>query len=476
MKLCSIHIKDYQQFQDTFLDFTHPETKEPLDKICFIGPNGTGKSTILWLLNNLNPYSKNHSNLSNGKLLVLKYIHRTKNYYQIVSPSYKIKDWVICENEQDVQAIVKSFDGLTTNSQLHKRISMDIVIATVPKAYQILFEKHKANWPNRNWQSSESDAGLLIYCPAESKENLLLTINDVPKATLDEANKLFKSFENHHQIDFSTSSGFWQILMYHTSARKAEKEQFENQKENLSKTKQQLNEEFANKHPKILDSIATIWNNILDKANLEFDVINAKEPIQLSDNLNAYIKLKGSNGQSNNIQRIPYRLLSTGIRNFIFRIGHIHSLYFNRQIDFGTLLVDEPENSLFPDFLYDLIDLYQQVTTDKNGTRNTQSFFATHSPIVAAQFAPYERIILDWDLENPGTVLATKGQAPEGDDPNDVLKKDFGIRNLMGEKGNEMWKEYLRLKHDVRVAKDDKEKMELSKRISQIGSDYNFES
>jgi predicted ATP-dependent endonuclease of OLD family len=47
MKICSIYIKGFQQFQDTFLDFTHPETGMPLEKICFIGSNGTGKSTIL---------------------------------------------------------------------------------------------------------------------------------------------------------------------------------------------------------------------------------------------------------------------------------------------------------------------------------------------------------------------------------------------------------------------------------------------
>ena len=53
MKICSIHIKGFQQFQDTFLDFTNPETGEPLDKICLIGKNGTGKSTILLLIEKL---------------------------------------------------------------------------------------------------------------------------------------------------------------------------------------------------------------------------------------------------------------------------------------------------------------------------------------------------------------------------------------------------------------------------------------
>jgi hypothetical protein len=34
MKIAKIRIKDFQQFKDIELDFTHPETGEPLDKIC----------------------------------------------------------------------------------------------------------------------------------------------------------------------------------------------------------------------------------------------------------------------------------------------------------------------------------------------------------------------------------------------------------------------------------------------------------
>ena len=50
MKICKIYIKDFEQFQDIELDFTNPETGEPLDKICFIGSNGTGKSKLLHII------------------------------------------------------------------------------------------------------------------------------------------------------------------------------------------------------------------------------------------------------------------------------------------------------------------------------------------------------------------------------------------------------------------------------------------
>ena len=51
MKINGIHINDFQQFKDFHLDLTYPKGHEkegqPLDKICFIGQSGTGKTTLL---------------------------------------------------------------------------------------------------------------------------------------------------------------------------------------------------------------------------------------------------------------------------------------------------------------------------------------------------------------------------------------------------------------------------------------------
>ena len=51
MKLLGIYIYDYLQFKDFEIDFTypksHPKAGKPLEKVCFIGRNGTGKSNLL---------------------------------------------------------------------------------------------------------------------------------------------------------------------------------------------------------------------------------------------------------------------------------------------------------------------------------------------------------------------------------------------------------------------------------------------
>ena len=229
---------------------------------------------------------------------------------------------------------------------------------------------------------------------------------------------------------------------------------------------QDLITEFDSFYPKILERLGDLWNRILDKAGLYFDVEGANNPYQLNDNLKAYIKLNSNN------QIIQYSNLSTGIRNYIFRLGHIFSLYFNREIDRGFLLVDEPENSLFPDFLFDLMDTYKQVTIDKRGENNTQQFFATHNPIVAAQFQPYERIILDWNED--GSVSAKKGISPIGDDPNDVLVNDFELTDLMGEEGRKQWHRYVELKSKLESADSKEEKFKYISEINKIGKLYNF--
>ena len=100
-------------------------------------------------------------------------------------------------------------------------------------------------------------------------------------------------------------------------------------------------------------------------------------------------------------------------------------------------------------------------------------FFATHNPIIAAQFEPYERILLEWDEK--GHVQASKGKAPVGDDPNDLLRKDFKQDHLMTKKGQAVWEEYLKLKKQLGNMKNGENKTDLIYKISKIGQEYNFE-
>lgn len=456
MKICSIHIKGFQQFNDTFLDFTNPETGEPAEKICFIGKNGTGKSTLLNLINECLPNIVNYE-VSKIPFLLIK---------------LQIPVGLINLLYTQVKGHVLVFVGdIDSNSVWQDMLTKPYDKQGIENSLRIL-EKHKVSvFENTDLSMAidfnNNSVDQFIYSPAESLNNSYYTVKDVPDTSLDQALGLYKDFPFHHIVSDENVSEFWQTLIYHIKNRENEREEFENLPENINKTKKQLIEEFSNRNPKILGCIAQLWNKILDKAGLEFDIENARNPIQLTDNLKAYIRLKGSK------ETIPYNQLSKGIRNFIFRMGHIYSLYFNREIHKGFLLIDEPENSLFPDFLYDLVETYQELIIDRNDENNTQIFMATHNPIIAAQFEPYERIVLEWNEH--GCVDAVKGTAPAGDDPNDLLIKDFKLKNVIGKKGQEMWDEYLYLRKTLRRTNKPHEKEKLISIINKIGLDYNFE-
>jgi len=295
---------------------------------------------------------------------------------------------------------------------------------------------------------------------AEHRVNHAFNIQDVPSTTLNQSLTLSQSFGARHEISNDTVANMWSLLVYLIKQRESDRNDYENRAENLEKTKKQLIAEFDSQNPPVLDRLAKFWDRILAPVGLEFDIENARLPIQLTDNLHAYIRRKDTKEQ------VPYHALSTGIRNFLFRFGHLYLLYFNRNIENGFVLIDEPEDSLFPDFQFELMDVLDELVGD-----TTQMFVATHSPIIAAQFEPHERIVLDFD--DDFYVTAAKGKAPKGDDPNDVLRQDFGLPEVMGPAGVAAWERYVelrtRLRHAPEVAKPG-----LLEEAAELGRRYGF--
>jgi predicted ATP-dependent endonuclease of OLD family len=465
MKICKIYLRGFDQFQDVSLDFTHPQTGLPSDRICFIGRNGTGKSKLLllmtqFLINMVRNYRSGRVGFESLALaenkIVIKFLHKNAHYYALISnfPS---------------SGIEKIYNGQDVNDE--KSFIAEIIDLNMPRLNTgDPYLELTAGMRNREFVNElkfdDNSNDLIIYSPAESQNNNYGFVEDVPPVKLNDALELFNKFQSFHIVSHGTLNEFWKVLIFNIKKLEELREKYETTPENINKTKAQLLEEFDKLYPTILDKLAKLWNAILSKAGLEFDVRNAKKPVQLNDTFQAYINLK-SNGK-----KIPYSELSSGIRNFIFRLGHIYSLYFNRQVDRGFLFVDEPENSLYPDFLFDLVEAYKQVIVDERGQNNTQMFFATHHPIVAAQFEPYERVILDWNGD--GSVSAKRGYSPIGDDPNDVLSNDFELPNLMGPEGRKIWKHYENLKKALIRAESMQEKEELVKEINKIGLRYNF--
>ncbi len=485
MKLCKLYIPDYQQFKNFELDLTHPQTGAPLEKVCLIGPNGTGKSTLLELM--IRFIKEPHMRFLDKGAVEIEFQKErllcVANHigWQVpvgVSGAHAVGDAYIylkakATQESEWQADLFNQPSFEAYTKDHLRVTQSPEYKHLMQKYApyINPEQQATTYQNLYLQDhslsqSNLSPDLLVYARSESQHNPFLDLKDVPVASVDQALELLNTFPYYHEVSPETSSDFWKTLIYHLKLREKQREEYERQPENLEKTKRQLIEEFDSQHPDILKKLGQLWNEILAQAGLELDLEHISQPVQLNDNLKAYIRLKKTG------EAIPYHKLSTGIRNFLFRLGHIYSLFFEREIERGFLFVDEPENSLFPDLLLNLPQRYRDLTQDKSGKQNTQLFMATHHPLIAAQFEPYERFILNW--KEDGSVSVHRGVTPIGDDPNDVLQKDFELVNLLGPEGQKKFSQYLHLRQTLRQTQDQTEKDDLLKDIIAIGNAYGF--
>ena len=110
MKICKIRIKDFQQFKDIDLDFTNPSTGEPVDKICFIGNNGTGKTTLInfiWtFLDGLRRINHTESVITGGsfKKFGVKFKQGNQTFYYI-----QLQE-IYCFTENDISGFEHNID------------------------------------------------------------------------------------------------------------------------------------------------------------------------------------------------------------------------------------------------------------------------------------------------------------------------------------------------------------------------------
>lgn len=427
LRISKLRLAGFRQFRDVTFDFTDPKTGKPLERICFIGGNGTGKSTILKTISSLIIPHIPGVNPSHLSLLELG------NWgFEFCSgvDHFTVGRW------SGVPLYLKDFHLLETNTA-------------------------QFNWDFERgvWLAAQNEQ-LAVYCPPDSEMNPE-SIHDVPHASLDAALRLLKSPPLKFVVGQAHVSSFWELLIAMVKQREARLLEYSQEPANQERTVREVREEFLASNPDILKELSDLWEPILTKAGLAFNYQQASIPVQLNENLRAFIHLLEGN------MLIPYADLSTGIRSFLFRLGHLFTIFRYHPQKGGIVLVDEPENSLYPDFLFDLLAHYEKAAP------GAQMFFATHSPIVAAQFKPEERFILEFDPDCG--VIVRRGVTPEGDDPNDVLLKDFAVRTLYGTKGVESWKRFRELSRSIETESDPMKRKEMLKEYLELGRAYNFD-
>jgi ABC-type lipoprotein export system ATPase subunit len=352
MKVTKISIKDFHQFKDLEIDLTYPKghKKEgkPLDKVCIIGQSGTGKTSILKIIGG-------HT-YTIGKLFKE---YKPEEFAKVIVT--RIVDDI------EIDTMVMRNDEKSQDTYAWKKFNN--------KGKEIEFEKALEKFNQHNDEIKNQ----FIYFPAE------LRYNTEEKGEINLFTKKIIDFGEYNLGDV------WNLVLskiqeYQEAELKIRQEVSKVVEDNstdmlvIQKAVRKL-ERFRKKQ---FNPLADLAEECLDPLLKNFNLKLKRElDIQKKEDL-GFIKIEDLKGN-----QIPQNLLSTGTKQVIFSAM---PLYLLKPED-SLILYDEPERSLYPSIQKFIIDYYVSLTT------NSQFIFATHSPIIASSFEPWEIIELKFNAK-----------------------------------------------------------------------------
>ncbi|CAA6798556.1 MAG: Unknown protein [uncultured Aureispira sp.] len=396
MIIKKIHIKNHQQFKDLELDLTYPagheKAGEPLDKVCFIGQSGTGKTTLLeeiWL------FSKRHK----GDLSESRYTN------PIDSENLEIS----AHENYFFERVNSAYFHLQNTSKYYNEEASYLYDNT--QLFSLSLE-------NNGWENIQ------------------------------------EAVEKHQQ----------EVAKYSFAITKA----FRNQNHQLAEEYSKKLELWEKENETPLSDLAENYLNPILK-DFALEVKTELESIKDVNQINLINK---------NLEVIPQQFWSTGIKNIIARTIPLYTHNFENSI----ICIDEPETSLYPDIQRKIIDIYSRLAP------NNQFFYATHSPIIASSFEPWEIVELKFDEE--GYVY--RDQYWEGEnhvdnykyDPrylrwDSILQNIFDLENDGSDERKELLQKFANLDNKLKerkrkgdkLSKEDPEVQSLMKMGKQLGWD-----
>lgn len=435
MKISKLHIDQFRHLQDLNFDFTYPddfhdEAKrgKPLDKICFIGQSATGKTGLLELI------YENINFLFSLETINNKYIlNRTENLNSLEGELIlKLNNEYLKYNRESISFRGNEFIYENGEGSINRLIPID---------YKENIFYLKSNL------ISDKNIELFSTNPIDLIEKYNSQIENIKISKRNKQLKPFKLIFDDKVDEITWLFLINEIIDYRKNFTQKMSELIH---KGLLANQKKLSIEFEKwqkDNPNILELFASKFNSALEKLNLEVDIINTEYSIPIKNKINDEV--------------IPIQNTSTGTKGLLLSFLPLYSLDTKDSI----ILIDEPERSLYPDMQMDLMEYYQNLAPE------AQFIVATHSPFIAASFEPEERFILYFD--EAGKVAVRRGSSPIGDDPNDMLKNDFGV-NYYNKFGEEAYKKYLNLKENLAKEKDPIKKKELLLETVKLGDTYNF--
>ncbi len=444
MKITGIDIGEYRQFKNIKFDFTYPadhkKAGRPLEKVCFIGQSGTGKTTLLNLFFSVFEIINDGYDLLDGKGFSYSSLHNYVTFKNKINVRISINDKSVNFSNELIDV------DIPVGSSLIRWINNDNGI------YEDLRRNDKFTLFIRDYISREADAFLSDQKgQPQTFSDFVKTDGQVEKEKNARGERIDSaSSKKVVSLGDMQSLSIWQYLLQEINQYDEETVQqvtkiIQNTQENFKLTEEL--QKWIDADPRIKLAKECL-NPILSELFLEVD-ISAKGSIPVTLCTKQGIKIDNSH-------------LSTGTRQLLTTAIPIYKFDTTDTV----ILFDEPERSLYPDIQQGLVKYYTSLAP------KAQFFFATHSPFVASAFEPCERFILYFD-EN-GEVKFHNGVAPEGDDPNDILRQDFGMEYLMLQKGLEAYEEYRRLAMQIRAETDEEKKNQLIVERLELGNRYNF--
>jgi predicted ATPase len=399
MKIKYLEIKNYKQFKDLTLDFTYPQghekAGEPLDKICIIGQSGTGKTNLLEIIKKS---VINFSKLPTNSYIPFSEFSNDINLDSYITNKFIAHNNLLCEtlftkitstiaSKQDIEALENEKVYFVGATKMPIIVNNDIIKKTMPETEKNLLDgliKHKEEIIKK---------GINIYSSNGIDEfEQELRIVDEKISAIEEKYAILQQFKSENYIDrniinINENTNTWSVL-------KEKIDNYEEEKNNYTKQlfNKLLNEADYSKEASIQDM--TIWEekneNILAKIADDINSIIKKFNLELQ--MNEYTKSYDEliiQDLSNN-QTIKYDDLSTGTKNLLSTFIPLKTYAPKDSI----ILIDEPEMSFYPDIQRQLTDLYMNVGS------NNQLVLATHSPLIASSFEPWEVVELKFNQHN----------------------------------------------------------------------------